>query len=102
MESFGHRETLEAWYKQVNAVLCVDADCIYKFSGFVVVVVVLPASLRFFCITSYHSSESTLSFPTSQMHWMAGCPAALQSCEKLSLETGRSESEYEFCPLLTL
>lgn len=51
---------------------------------------------------SYHSSESTLSFPISQTHWMAGCPTALQSCEMLSLETGRSGSEYEFCPLLAL
>ena len=45
MESFGHRETLEAWYKQVNAMLCVDSDCIYKFSGFVVVVVVVFACI---------------------------------------------------------
>ena len=64
--------------------------------------VCLPVYLRFFCVTSYHSSESTQSFRISQMHWMAGRLTALQSCEKLSLETGRSGYEYEFCPLLAL
>ena len=105
IESFRHRWPQEVWYKHMNAGLCVDADCIYKFSGFFLLLLLLflPVYLRFFCVTSYHSSESTLSFPISQMHWMAGCLTALQFCEKLSLETGRSGSEYdEFCPLLAL
>ena len=31
VEYFRHRGPQEAWYKQINPTLCVDADCIYTF-----------------------------------------------------------------------